>query len=449
MRRTVPIAATLMFLAAGGCAGPVDSEHVRLCRLTLPALHPEGTEIREIRVTPTGADRSGVRIDYAAREPGAAMRVRYVACGFDGTTLARDGIDLTSLETDRGALGEARLLYLKRFWLAPARAEQGPLPTAELRALPQIPGSVAYAAQQLINAFALAAVYALLATAYSLIYGLVGRINLAFGEIAVLGAYGAIGGVAAIVALGLGHPLLGLGVAFAVAAALSAGWSAVIGRHVIAPLHARHRLGQPILIATAAVALTAQELVRVVQGPRERWLTPVLSEPLPLARAGDFVVTVTPMQLLIAGAALFAAAGVLWLLAYSRFGRSWRAFADDPGTAALFGVDGARLLATTFVLAGLCAGLAGWIVAAYYGNISFSMGAMLGLKAVVAAVIGGIGSVPGAFLGGICVALVEAVWSAYFDIATRDIVVFSLLIVVFVLRPGGLLGFAGPTPRDV
>ncbi len=77
------------------------------------------------------------------------------------------------------------------------------------------------------------------------------------------------------------------------------------------------------------------------------------------------------------------------------------------------------------------------------------MGAMLGLKALVAAVVGGIGSVPGAFLGGVCVALIEALWSAYFDITARDIVVFSLLIVVFVLRPGGLLGFAGPKPRDV
>jgi branched-chain amino acid transport system permease protein len=315
--------------------------------------------------------------------------------------------------------------------------------------LPEIPASAAYALQQFVNALALAAIYALLATAYSLIYGLVGRINLAFGEIAILGAYGAIGAVAAAVALGLHDPLGGLVVAFAVAGALSAGWSAVVGRFVVAPLHERHRLGQPILIATAAVALTAQEFLRVAQGPRERWMPPVFSEPIALARAEGFIVTVTPMQMSVAAIALAAALGVLWLLARSRFGRSWRAFADDPRTAALFGVDARRLMATTFVLAGLLAGLAGWIVAIYYGNISFSLGAMLGLKALVAAVIGGIGSVPGAFLGGICVALIEALWSAYFDIAARDIVVFSLLIVVFVLRPGGLLGFAGPKPRDV
>ena len=130
----------------------------------------------------------------------------------------------------------------------------------------------------------------------------------------------------------------------------------------------------------------------------------------------------------------------------TRFGRQWRAFADDPGAAALFGVARERLIASTFVLAGLMTGLAGWIVAVYYGNVSFAMGTTLGLKALVAAVIGGIGSVPGAFLGGILVGLIEAgLWSAYFDIAFRDVVVFSLMIVMFVLRPGGLLGFAGPS----
>jgi branched-chain amino acid transport system permease protein len=442
-------ACRLIFLAAlllTGCAGALDSEQLRLCRLVLPALHAEGTSLREIRVTPVALGKSGVRIDYAAREPGAVSATHFAACGFAGTTFERERLDLEVVETDTGLLGEARLIYLKRFWLPAAESET---PRTRVDGLRQIPAPAAYALQQVFNALALAAIYALLATAYSLIYGLVGRINLAFGEIAVLGAYGAIGAVAATVALGFGNPLGGLAVAFAFAAAIAAGWSAVVGRLVVEPLHERHRLGQPILIATAAVALTAQEFLRTAQGPRERWLPPVFNEPIALARADGFVVTVTPMQIAIVTVAFAAALGVLWLLARSAFGRAWRAFADDPKTAALFGVDAHRLIALTFVLAGLNAGLAGWIVAIYYGNISFSLGTMLGLKALVAAVIGGIGSVPGAFLGGICVALIEAAWSAYFDIAARDIVVFSLLIVVFVLRPGGLLGFAGPKPRDV
>jgi branched-chain amino acid transport system permease protein len=438
-----------LILAAAGCGPVMDSEQVRTCRLVPQALHPDGTQIREIRVAPVPGERSAIRIDYAAQEPGSVNRAHFATCIFGGTTFERDRLDLTALDTDQGAFGEARLLYLKRFWLADAAREVGEAVPLPAQGLPRLPSWLAYALQQLINAVAIAAIYALLATAYSLIYGLVGRINLAFGEIAALGAYGAIGGVAAAVALGVGDAVTGLAIAFVLAALISGGWSLLIGSAVIAPLHARHRLGQPILIATAAVALTAQEFMRITQGSRERWSPPVFNQPIPLARAADFVVTVTPMQMVVALVGLTAACGVLFLLGRTRFGRAWRAFADDPGTAELCGIDGKRLLAATFLLAGLLAGLAGWIVAAYYGNISFSIGASLGLKALVAAVVGGIGSVPGAFLGGLCVALVEATWSAYFAIEARDIVVFLLLIAVFVLRPGGLLGFAGPNPRDV
>jgi len=433
-------------LLCAGCGRVLDSEQVRLCRAIIPVLSGAGAELREIRVTPADLGRSGVRIDYAAREIGAERRVHFVVCGFGGAALERDRLDLTVVDTDEGRLGIARLTFLKRYLNEAEVKAAPPPPPADAFALS---ASVAYALQQLINAIALAAVYALLATAYSLIYGLAGRINLAFGEIAVLGAYGAIGGVAAIVALGVGDPFVGLALSLLIAGAVAGGWSVVVGRVVIAPLHARHRMGQPILIATAAVALTISEFLRVTQGPRDRWAPPVFNQPLALARAQDFVVTVTPMQIVVALAGLAAAGSVLLLLWRTSFGRAWRAFADDPGTAALFGVDGERLFAATFLIAGLLAGLAGWVVATYYGNVSHSLGALLGLKALVAAVVGGIGSVPGAFLGGICVALIEALWSAYFDIAQRDIVVFALLIAVFVLRPGGLLGFSGPKPRDV
>ena len=438
-------AVLLMALLASACGRVTDSEQLRLCRAILPVLHAEGTEFREVRVAPAALGKSGVRIDYAAREPGAARRTYGLTCGFGGTTFERDRLDLVAVEIDGKPIGHGRLTFLRRFLAEAGPAETTPSPQRS----PGLSAAAAYALQQLINALALAAVYALLATAYSLIYGLTGRINLAFGEIAVLGAYGAIGGVAATVALGIADPIAGLALALAIAAAMAGGWSLLVGRAVVAPLHARHRLGQPILIATAAVALTLSEFMRLTQGSRERWAPPVFNQPLTLASAENFAVTVTPMQIAVALLGLAAAGAVLVLLGRTRFGRAWRAFADDPGTAALLGVNGDRLFAMTFLLAGLLAGLAGWIVAAHYGNVSFSMGAMLGLKALVAAVVGGIGSVPGAFLGGVCVALIETGWSAYFDIEARDIVLFSLLIVVFVLRPGGLLGFAGPKPRDV
>jgi branched-chain amino acid transport system permease protein len=435
----------LLAAALGGCAGALDGEQLRLCRRVIPALHPEATEIREVRAAPAALGRQAVRIEYAAREPGTAAAItRHIACGFGGATFDPARLDLVAVETGEGLLGEARLLYLKRFWLAdPATA---PVPPSDV---PQVSTAVAYAAQQLVSALAPCAIYALLATAYSLIYGLVGRINLAFGQIAVVGAFSAVGALAAARLCGLADPTAALMVALLFAAAVAALWSGFVGRTVVAPLHARHRLGQPILVATAAVAITLEEMLRLSQGARDRWIPALFNEPLALAAAGPFVVTVTPAQLGVALAALAAAAAVLVLLGRTRFGRHWRAFADDPVAAALFGVSPGRLLALTFVLAGLLAGLAGWIVAVYYGNVGFAMGTMLGLKALVAAVVGGIGSVPGAFVGGILVGLVEGLWSAYFDIATRDIVVYAILIVVFVLRPGGLLGFAGPRPREV
>jgi branched-chain amino acid transport system permease protein len=404
--------------------------------------------LREIGSAAAALGRQGVRIDYEAREPGEAPRHAHATCGFGGSVFTSRRLDLVAVETGGGPLGEARLTYLKRFWLADAAAEAA-APSEAPPSVPEVSLAVAYAVQQFLNAVALAASYALLATAYSLIYGLIGRISLAFGDITVVGAFGALAAVAAAAALGLADPIGGIAIALVLGAALAALWSWFTGVTVVAGLHERHRLGQPILVATAALSITIQEFLRLSGGAHEHWFPPLFNAPLPLARAGAFVVTVTPMQIVIAMAALGAAAAVLRLLARSRFGREWRAFADDPGAAALFGVAPRRVLASTFVLAGALAGLAGWVIAVYYGNVGFAMGTMLGLKALVAAVLGGIGSVPGAFLGGVLVALVEAGWSAYFDIGFRDVVVYSLLIVVFVLRPGGLLGFSGPQPREV
>ena len=122
----------------------------------------------------------------------------------------------------------------------------------------------------------------------------------------------------------------------------------------------------------------------------------------------------------------------------SRFGRAWRACADDPVAAALFGVDRARSCSRPLRSHPLLAGLAGYVVTVYYGTFGYAGGIVLGLKALLAAVAGGIGSVPGAFLGGILLGFSESLWSALFPIEFRDLAVFSLLVALLVLRPGGL-----------
>jgi len=438
--------AILLALLVAGCGRVLDSEQVRICRQVIAADNPEGTEIRDLRYGRSALGTEGVRIDYVARSPGEADRPRHVACGFAGRTFSGDRLDLVAVETDNGPFGPAQLFYLKRVWLgSPEAAGQG----LDVPAVPQLPASLAFVAQQLINAVALCAVYALLATAYTLIYGITGRINLAFGEVAVLGAYGAIAAIAILLTFGLDDPFAAIAAGLAFAAAFAGLWSVVIGRHVIAPLHARHRLGQPILVATAALAITIQEFLHVVQGVGERWIPPLFNEPIALARAGAFVVTVTPIEIAVVLTMLAAAAIMVWLFTRTRFGLAWRAYADDPVTSALLGVDGGSLLARSFMLAGLCAGLAGAVVTVYYGNVSANMGTMLGIKALIAALIGGIGSVPGAFLGGILVGLAETAWSAYFDATLRDIVIYSCLVVLFLLRPGGLFGLASPDPPPI
>jgi branched-chain amino acid transport system permease protein len=444
MRQVALCLAALLLTALVGCGTSLDRSQYELCRRVIEALLPQQTAVREIRAAAAGPHR--VRIDYAAVPSDPGARVKHVACTFAG---APDGLgrsELVAVETEEGALGEARLLFLKRFFLAPLA---GAVAAPDAAHVPRIPASAAYAAQQAVSAIVPAAAYGLLACAYSLIYGLVGRINLAFGDIAVLGAYGAIGGVAAAFAVGIAQPAFGVALAFAIATPLAALWSYVSGRFVIAPLHARFRAGQPILIATLAVALCIQEFLRLFQGARERWLPPFLNDPVALLRADGFVVTVTPVQILVGSIALAAALALLLVMVRTAFGRRWRAFSDDPLAATLMGIDPARVMGSTFVLAGLNAGLAGWIVAVYYGNVSFSLGTILSLKALLAAIAGGIGRLGGALAGGLLIGFVEAAWSAYFDIGSRDIVVFSLLVALFVLRPGGLFGNAGPRLRDI
>ncbi len=439
-------------MALAGCSGSVDRDQARVCRLTLVALAEPGASIaitsqREV-TAPGGADGpfgvapTAVRIDARATTPDGQGRPTFVECLYG---VGPERLLLAAVRTPAGALSLPRLFALNRFWLAAADAEgRDPMPVEGLDAALRLPAGMGYGVQQALNAVPGAAVYALLAAAYSLIYGLVGRINLAFG------AFAAIGGTATVSAvLAAGHLPLWATLALAGLASLvpAASFGIASSRLVFRPL--RGATGQQVLVATIGLALVLAEMLRLTQGAEPRWIGPLMNQPVALARDPGFVVTVTPISLLVSGVAAFVSVALLLAMRLSSFGRQWRAYRDDPGAAALFGVGLDGIFLRTFALACALAGVAGGITVLVYGDITFAYAQTIGLKALTAAIIGGIGSVPGAVLGGLFIGLVESGWSAAFPIADRDLVVFCILIATLMWRPGGFLGDRDLLPRRV
>jgi len=338
---------------------------------------------------------------------------------------------------------------LKRFWLNTpdaALADPGPLTGQPERGVKLTPG-LAVALQHAVSALPGMAIYALLASAYALVYGLIGRINLAFGEFAALGGVAASLGVSLALLAGFNSSGTVLATALDMALIVTIMHALVVARLVLLPLMGRP--GQHVLVATIGLAIVLQEYMRLAQGSSIRWVSPIFDTPLVIARSGTFLVTITPIAVTVAGVAFMAAGGLLVAMRRSRFGRNWRAVADDAKAAALFGVSSRTVYNQTLALSCGLAGLAGTIITLYYGGIGFAGGTGLGIKALVGAVAGGIGSVPGAMLGGLLIGAIEALWSATLPIGNRDIVIYGLLVVLLALKPGGLFGFAGLTPRRV
>ncbi|MBL8589460.1 MAG: branched-chain amino acid ABC transporter permease [Methylobacteriaceae bacterium] len=440
----------LLAAALSGCAELIDPQELRLCRMIAPALAPAGARVVVIRqsggvgLVAAEQGRRRARIDYRlSPPPRGPSRPLFVECRFAERGAGGGSPDLTAVTTQDGPFAAARLYFLKRFWLDTPEAQLAdPGFAAAAEAAPGLPFGLAYGLQHGLAALPLMAVYALLASAYALVYGLVGRINLAFGELAATGGYAALFGFV----IAAGHaPAVTLTLAAGLAAWAALAHGAATARFVFEPL--RRATGQQALVATVGLSLALQEYLRLTQGARRLWVGPILAEPFVVARSGEFIVTATPIALILAGLALAAGGGVLAALKFMRFGRDWRAAADDAATAQLFGVSPTAIFFKTFALASALAGLAGFILTAHHGSLGYAASTTLGLKALIAAILGGVGSAPGAFLGGLAIGAGEALWSAVFPIVWRDAAVYAVLAIVLVFRPGGLFGDAEGRPR--
>lgn len=437
--------ACLLLLLLAACGGAIDAEEARLCRLVMPALN-EGAALA-LDPARRGPFPLSLRIDYGVTAPAGGSASRFVICRFSASRNAKGQRELVGLATELGPMADASFFFLRRFYLDVPGAALDPAPPALGEDVPQVPYWLAYGAQQALVALPKAAIYALLAAAYALLYGLVGRIVLVFGEFAAVGSVAGIVGLGVFFTLGVETALAGVAIAFAIGVAASALHGFALSRAALTPL--ARAPGQHVLIATVGAGIAITEYLRIMQGAEMRWLPPVMNQPLPLLRAGEFVTTMTSGVLLAALAGLGSAAALLVYMRRSAYGRRWQAVADDPGCAALFGVDERAVHDRAVAIAAAIAGLAGLIVAVLYGGMGFAGGFTLGLKALMAAILGGIGSVPGAALGGLLLAMLEAVWSASMPIELRDLAVFAVLVLVLVFRPGGLMGYAELTPRRV
>jgi branched-subunit amino acid ABC-type transport system permease component len=437
----------IFVLLLSACSGVLDADQARICRTILPALNPPDTMFRIVRMG-HGVAPATVRIDYRAVAPGGTPRERVLVCLFAGEGLSRNRQELTGIVTEHGPMAEAPFYFLRRFYLgSPDAALEDPGDLSRIRDVPDVPHWLAYAAQHAVGALPLASIYALLAASYALIYGLVGRIVFGFGQFAAIGGYAALMGVMLALQFGGGEPSWALALAGVLAVTAAAFHGVVVGRLVVEPLI--RGPGLPVLIASTGLMIGLGEYLRLSQGNDLRWISPILNMPVPILRSGDFVTTLTPIALMVAGLTAIVLGGLMAMMKFTGFGRSWRAYSDDPQTAALFGVDPTGVFTASFALAAALAGFAGFVMTAYYGGVGYGSGLEIGLKALVAAVVGGIGSVGGALAGGLLIGVAEALWSATMPIESRDIAIYTLLVIVLTLRPGGLFGYGELAPRGV
>ena len=295
-----------------------------------------------------------------------------------------------------------------------------------------------YFTQQLINGLTLGAIYGLIAIGYTMVYGIIGMINFAHGEVFMIGAFLSIVTFLVLGLVGITWAPLAILLALLVTMALTPIYGWALERIAYRPL--RHSPRLAALITAIGMSIFLQNYVQLLQGARVKPMQPVVTGGFELMRKGDFVVSLSYLQILIMTLTIALMAGFTLLITRTALGRAQRACEQDLGMAALIGVDVDRTISLTFVMGAVLASVAGLIFLINYGVIDFYIGLLAGIKAFTAAVLGGIGSLPGAMLGGLLIGLIEAFWSAYFSIEYKDVAAFAILVLVLIFRPTGLLG---------
>jgi branched-chain amino acid transport system permease protein len=304
--------------------------------------------------------------------------------------------------------------------------------------------------QQLVFGLALGTVYGLVALGYTMVYGVLFMINFAHGEVFMIGAY--IGYWVLVGVLGIGvaglHPVWVLPLMLAPAMIGTGVLGVALERFAYRPLYQRGATRLGPLISAVGASIFLQNAVMLTQGARMKtYKTFAL---FPRSWSFDiFGVRISALVLVMAAAGAALMWGLNALVQRTMLGRSIRAVAEDREIAAVMGVDVGRVIATTFFLGSALGGAAGVLVGLYYTQIDFVMGFSAGLKAFTAAVLGGIGNIKGAMLGGLLLGVIESLSVTFIDPAFKDVITFGVLILTLCFKPEGLLGEALPDWRKV
>jgi branched-chain amino acid transport system permease protein len=295
-----------------------------------------------------------------------------------------------------------------------------------------------YFLQQLINGVTLGAIYGLVAIGYTMVYGIIGMINFAHGEIYMIGAFMAVITFTLLGMLGITWVPAALVVVLICAVLFTSAYGWAIERIAYRPLRGSFRLAP--LISAIGMSIALQNYVQLAQGAKIKSLQPVIRGNFVVAEAHGFTVVISYLQIIIMVLTLAMMIGFTLMIQKTSLGRAQRACEQDLKMASLLGVNVDRIISATFVMGAALAAVAGVFVTMYYGVIDFYIGFHAGLKAFTAAVLGGIGSLPGAMLGGLLIGLIEAFWSGYFSVEYKDVAAFAILVIVLIFMPTGLLG---------
>jgi len=298
-----------------------------------------------------------------------------------------------------------------------------------------------YFVQQLINGLALGSIFGLIAIGYTMVYGIIGMINFAHGDIFMVGAFMALIGII-LVGITAATPILLLIAALLLvlvgAIAFTSVWGWTVERVAYRPLRGSFRLAP--LITAIGMSIVLQNFVQIVQGARVKPLPPIVKGGIPLMERDGFLVQISNIQIIIIVTTVVLMTVFSLIISRTSLGRAQRACEQDARMAALLGVNVDRTISLTFVFGAGLAAVAGMMFLLYYGVIDFYIGFNAGIKAFTAAVLGGIGSLPGAMLGGLLIGLIEVFWSAYFSVEYKDVAAFSILAITLIFLPSGLLG---------